>query len=281
MKLTMPERVALEGCSIARPAEWAGAIECVEAKPALRSFPTQVTLGLGVCLKRTGNTHDVVADGRMLQYPAGAICIRPPGCVWSVARTDAAFLSMDCHPDLLPAGAAFLPMTFVPRGALPGLVSQIGRLIHSRSALARAEALAALFDSLAGAGIMRAAELREETGAGAAGRARDFLVAHLADDIRLDELARRASANKFVLVRDFRRRFGVTPHAYQVRLRIEKARELIARHVPLAVVASTVGFADQSHLGRHFKRIVGVTPGQYADSPQYSRLTIGDRSSPG
>ena len=60
------------------------------------------------------------------------------------------------------------------------------------------------------------------------------------------------------------RRVGLPPHAYQIQLRVARARELVAAGVPLAEVATMTGFADQSHLTRLFKRVVGIPPGQYA-----------------
>jgi AraC-like DNA-binding protein len=62
----------------------------------------------------------------------------------------------------------------------------------------------------------------------------------------------------------FHREVGMPPHAYQIQLRVARARRLVAAGVPLAEVASMTGFADQSHLTRLFKRVVGVPPGQYA-----------------
>lgn len=57
---------------------------------------------------------------------------------------------------------------------------------------------------------------------------------------------------------------GQSPHRFVIGRRIERAKELIAgRGVPLAQVAAAVGFADQSHFTRHFRRIVGVTPGRF------------------
>jgi AraC-like DNA-binding protein len=255
MKLTMRELVALAGCRLERPMEWSGALERVDAAAAVRSFPMRVTPGLGICIKRGGSAHDVSADGRMLRYPADAICIRPPGCILGVTRTDASFLSIDCDPELLPEGAAF---------AMPGLPGLIMQLTRSRTALGRTEALASVFESLRIIGLMRSDDSYEQRAAPVAARARDYLEAHVADDVTLDVLASEARANKFVLVRAFRRRFGMTPHAYLVARRVQLARDLIARRVPLAIAASNVGFADQSHLGRHFKRIVGMTPGEYA-----------------
>ncbi|CAA9481240.1 MAG: Transcriptional regulator, AraC family [uncultured Rubrobacteraceae bacterium] len=55
------------------------------------------------------------------------------------------------------------------------------------------------------------------------------------------------------------------PHAYQTQARLDRARSLLLRGWPPARVARETGFADQSHLTRRFKRLVGVTPGRYAE----------------
>jgi hypothetical protein len=55
-----------------------------------------------------------------------------------------------------------------------------------------------------------------------------------------------------------------TPHSYRNLLRIERARELLARGAAAAEIASDLGFADQAHFSRRFKRVVGLTPSSYA-----------------
>jgi len=80
----------------------------------------------------------------------------------------------------------------------------------------------------------------------------------------LDTLAKRAGLNRFQALRAFKQRYGLPPHAYQLCLRISHARGLLREGVPAADVAARCGFADQSHFTRHFKRINGITPVQYA-----------------
>ena len=65
------------------------------------------------------------------------------------------------------------------------------------------------------------------------------------------------------------------PHAYQTHRRVERARALLAAGETLSATAWLTGFADQSHLTRHFRRAVGVTPGAYraAVSPPAARAT--------
>ncbi|HYM70106.1 MAG TPA: helix-turn-helix transcriptional regulator, partial [bacterium] len=65
------------------------------------------------------------------------------------------------------------------------------------------------------------------------------------------------------LCRTFHREVGLPPHAYQTQVRVERARSLLRNGVPIAEAAAAVGFYDQAHLTRQFKRVIGVTPGQY------------------
>lgn len=92
---------------------------------------------------------------------------------------------------------------------------------------------------------------------------RDYLRREFARTVTLDELGRRAGMCRFALARAFTREVGLPPHAYQTHLRVMHACKLIRRRTPLSVVALNVGFTDQSHLCRHFKRILGMTPGAY------------------
>jgi AraC family transcriptional regulator len=94
-------------------------------------------------------------------------------------------------------------------------------------------------------------------------RLADYLRANLAENITLAELAAVAGLSSFHFARSFRKATGLAPHQYLIRLRVERARELLQQKQAdksLAAVAAEVGFYDQSHLSRHFRRIVGVTP---------------------
>ena len=62
----------------------------------------------------------------------------------------------------------------------------------------------------------------------------------------------------------FTRQYGVSPHAYVVGRRVEAARHLLLRGARPADVAVAVGFYDQAHFTRHFRRHVGTTPARYA-----------------
>jgi AraC-like DNA-binding protein len=92
---------------------------------------------------------------------------------------------------------------------------------------------------------------------------RDILHARLVDPPSLDELAGMVGTSRFALLRAFRARYGLPPHAYLNQLRVRRAKVLLDDGVPPAAVAAAVGFADQSHLSRHFRRLVGLAPGRY------------------
>lgn len=94
-------------------------------------------------------------------------------------------------------------------------------------------------------------------------RVRDILHERLVDPPGLDELAEAAEMGPFALVRSFRTSYGLPPHAYLTQLRVRTAQRLLRAGLPAAEVAPMVGFFDQAHLTRHFRRIVGLPPGAY------------------
>jgi AraC-like DNA-binding protein len=82
--------------------------------------------------------------------------------------------------------------------------------------------------------------------------------------LSLEELADAASLSKFYLLRAFQREYGLTPHAYQMQLRLARARRLIESGRSLSFAAHDAGLADQSHLTRRFRDYFGLTPAAYA-----------------
>jgi AraC-like DNA-binding protein len=94
--------------------------------------------------------------------------------------------------------------------------------------------------------------------------ARDYLEAHYSENIALETLATVAGVSPFHLSRLFRAQTGLPPHAYLVHVRVRQAKRLLAQGESISQAALVTGFTDQSHLTRWFKRIMGVTPGQYA-----------------
>ncbi len=101
-------------------------------------------------------------------------------------------------------------------------------------------------------------------------RARALLHDRFDEPLALAEVAGASGLTKPHLVRAFHAEVGLPPIEYLMHLRVARAREgLRAGHSP-AAAALACGFCDQSHLTRWFKKVVGVTPGQYAQ-PHPSR----------
>ncbi len=95
-------------------------------------------------------------------------------------------------------------------------------------------------------------------------RAREYLHDHYAENVMLQELADVSGLSPYRLGRLFAASVGVPPHAYQLQLRIERAKRLLLAGRSVSDTAHEVGFFDLSHFSRHFKRQVGVSPGRYA-----------------
>ena len=99
---------------------------------------------------------------------------------------------------------------------------------------------------------------------GLAGGLRDLLDARLFERTTLDQAGERLGASPSHLVRSFTGTFGIAPHQYLTARRIDAARKRLLDGEPIALVAATVGFYDQAHFSRQFKRHVGIPPGRYA-----------------
>ncbi|XYS40957.1 AraC family transcriptional regulator [Acinetobacter baumannii] len=81
--------------------------------------------------------------------------------------------------------------------------------------------------------------------------------------ISLEELAQRVGLSRYAIIRLFKANVGLTPHAFQINLKINQAREQLKQGVSLAELAVNLGFSDQSHFHKAFKAHTGVTPRQF------------------
>lgn len=94
-------------------------------------------------------------------------------------------------------------------------------------------------------------------------RAHDFILANFKNNISIREIAKNAGLSEFHLIHAFKKSYGITPHAMQITMRINEAKVLLKKGDNIASVAAELGFNDQSHFHRHFKKLVAVTPTQY------------------
>ncbi len=94
-------------------------------------------------------------------------------------------------------------------------------------------------------------------------RIKEYLQAHYAEEVALQELAGMVNLSPFYLSRVFRQAIGLPPHAYQTKLRLEHARTLLVQGYDVGSVAHATGFFDQMHFTKQFKRHYLMTSGSY------------------
>ena len=96
-----------------------------------------------------------------------------------------------------------------------------------------------------------------------------YLAAHYDQKIGLETLAAQIGLSPYHFLRLFKATVGMTPHAFQMQLRIDQAKLQLMRGAPIANVAVDLGFHDQSHLTKQFKALVGVTPQRYRQQSNF------------
>ncbi|MGF6465144.1 AraC family transcriptional regulator [Paraburkholderia youngii] len=107
------------------------------------------------------------------------------------------------------------------------------------------------------------ASLPERAASGQLARAAEYIAENCTRALKLDDVCAAAGLSASHLIRAFKLRYGMTPHAYLINRRIQYSRAQLRRGALIADVALDAGFADQAHLQRTFKRLVAATPGQY------------------
>lgn len=198
--------------------------------------------------------------GRRHEAGPGSLHVRQPG---------------DLHRDVGRDG----PITFTVASFTPRVVDDAIGPVRLEPMLAvndaRGQALHRLLDATSADGLALDVRLAEALASLApldgpcrhplaVRRALTMLRERVTEPVTLDELAAHARLDKYRLCRAFRAEIGLPPHAYLVELRVLRAKELLAAGTLPRDVAPLAGFYDQSQLTRHFRRIVGTTPGRWA-----------------
>ena len=266
----------------AEEAEWSLAGESgvglLRARYVRQAFPRHTHDCFVVCVDERG-AHASWYRGANVVIPERAITVVPPGAVHSGQMVPgkpwhyrAMYPSLELITALatelgLPAGVtpSFRDLTAQD----PGLADMFVRA-HTRTELSDDElereslVLGVLMTVLQ----RHATESRRvnhdaRTSPGVE-RAVELMRSSYARPLTLADLAAAAGTGRFAIIRAFQRQIGMSPYAYLTQIRVERAMALLQAGARVAAVAQRVGFTDQSHLTRKFKRFVGITPAAFA-----------------
>jgi AraC-like DNA-binding protein len=97
-------------------------------------------------------------------------------------------------------------------------------------------------------------------------QAQSFIEEHYGESFSLNDLAEHVYLSPYYLIRVFSQIAGIPPHIYQQQVRIRHAKSMLVQGISIVEIANKTGFTDQSHFSNVFKKLVGVTPGEYSVS---------------
>jgi AraC-like DNA-binding protein len=267
----------MEGTANVRFARDLGGLELIEAVHQRPWFPrhSHPTYAIGVV--RAG-ANRFRYRGAFHTAPAGTLCTVTPDEAHSVEPAgDHGFSYWCLYPSIelvtgaaeavggkRPSGTLVLPPVIGDAEAAGLLCAVFEAEAATAPRMARETRLLALLSHV----LVRHATASvvangKPASAPALARARDILAAFSSENLGLGQLAAMVGLDPFALARGFNRAYGLPPHAWLIQERVRRAQAFLRTGLSPAAVAAEVGFADQSHLCRHFKRIVGVTPGLY------------------
>jgi len=210
--------------------------------------------------------------------PSGSLFLIPPGLVHSNGVFDGgcSFRSMLVSDETVSEilSVSGLRKREALLGRSPVLISESatnsfsafhGRLGKAKSGLSEEEFLSSVIRRI----VQEQTEQEQEPLSSrqihpAARRARDLLWDRASEVITLAELALKCGLSRFELSRQFSAAFGMPPHAWQLQARAEQAKVLLKNGASPGEVAIQMGFSDQAHFNRVFKRFTGYTPGRFA-----------------
>jgi len=242
----------LDGVSVVR--------HCGDSPTEARHMHASLCVGAVLSGRR-----ELLLDGVRHRAGAGDVLVIPPGTAHACpCAGECAYLMVSIPVSLLERFGLAVKGCAAPvmdDPALFGAVRKVaGMAALSASRLERQAALLGL--------VSRCAEeaqgergTPEPEGVAAARRC---LETRFAEDLPLGELACLAGCSPCRLNRVFASVVGMPPHAYQVLQRVRRVKECIRSGLGLAGSAAEAGFADQSHMSRCFRKVMGMTPGKFA-----------------
>lgn len=246
-------------------------------------FNEVYALGHGIILQTEKSISvDWEAEGEVAQYriAPGQVTVLPAYLPFSSRTSDpGAFISVNLEPKFFTSAAAELGsmngLELIPRhgvddNLLQRLVGTLYDTLHESGPEVRfyAESVATLIavhiaknysNRIKNIPVGRAKLTKQQLA-----RVVDYIHAYLHEPITLEQLASVSGLSRYYFARQFKAATGLAPHEYLTRCRVESAKNhLQTTDASIAETAVKVGFCDQSHLTRHFKRILGVTPSYF------------------
>lgn len=250
-------------------------VHTVEAR-STRSFPRHTHDQFGIGVIRAGAQRSMSGRGIVEAGPGMVITVNPgevhdgmpigdAGRSWAMLYFDPAVLQ-DVADGLERTHGAFeFHRPVVESGDLAGRVNRLfAAMTDGDGDGLEAEELALMLVEW----LLPSAKPDAGHGVSPVGHAKRLIDDAPAEPISLAILAGLSGVSRFQFLRSFARTTGLTPHAYMLQKRVDLARRLIAKGMPLAETSAESGFFDQSHMTRNFTRILGITPGAYAAAMQ-------------
>lgn len=206
--------------------------------------------------------RELILNGKSLRIKRGDVLVFNPrdahGCT-QVSESPFAYDSFTVAAEILDGERFDLPSNTddLPRKQLEEAFSLLDR---HREADAF-EAFVTFIQTLDAKPDMNPSNPKHEE---AATRLYAHMVGHLAKRICVETFAKTEDISSYALIRAYRRMFALTPIQHQMALRVDAACELLAKGTNVSDTAAELGFSDQAHLTREFKKRIGCTPGTYA-----------------
>lgn len=211
-------------------------------------------------------------DGRQFSAGVGAITTYNPGEIQGGGAAEGQpwrYVSLYVPAPQLAASLGRSELQFErPLQQAPALAHELARAVEaclSDDPLLRErgeEGVTLLLGSIAsGAGVRLSAERR--MGHAMVTRLQELLAQNLESTPSLEQMAAELGLSKFHLLRSFQKHTGLSPRQWTMQLRTRRAQGLLRLGLPAGEVAHSLGFADQSHLNRHFRAAYGISPGRY------------------
>ncbi|MGR3248309.1 MAG: AraC family transcriptional regulator [Paracoccus sp. (in: a-proteobacteria)] len=228
----------------------------------------------------TGGVHSVWCRGETHVVPQGSVVTMRPGDIHHGGTGSEAgwrqrmiYIPEAGVRELLedvtgrtPDGTLDFGAAFHARPRLAGKFAALHEVLHkSEQRLAQDVALDALF----GAMFDELSPHHSAPERQISGRIKDaieYLDSVVEHDVSLDDLCRITGLGRRQTITAFRRVTGLPPHAWHLQKKVLLVKRLLRAGLSPADAAAQAGFSDQSHMGRHFKAIVGITPAAFARS---------------